>query len=267
MARRRFQSGWLFKSGKRRKVWIGRWREDALLPDGTIGEIRRSAVLGLVAEIPTRREAQLLLDAKLLPVNQGTPRPEAFVAFGAFVEQQWKTLVFPDVQGVNAARLSNRAERARAPGMARLATSRHRAPRDSAMGRGQVPSRHGLADGPECVGTALQHSRNGGRIRISPNEPARGVKFPQKGLKKKPALIAGDSSGKAARARRRTVSDDGETHRRDGTENWRAVGASLVGARSRGRHAWRCANRCSRASSSCRKRRRRCERFRSGAMP
>ena len=95
MARRRFQSGWLFKSGRRRKVWVGRWREDALLPDGTIGEIHRSAVLGLVADIPTRREAQLLLDAKLLPVNQGTARPEAFVAFGAFVEQQWKTLVFP----------------------------------------------------------------------------------------------------------------------------------------------------------------------------
>ena len=69
VARRRFQSGWLFKSGKRRKVWVGRWREDALMPDGTIGEIHRSLVLGLVVDIPTRREAQLLLDAKLLPVN------------------------------------------------------------------------------------------------------------------------------------------------------------------------------------------------------
>jgi hypothetical protein len=27
-----------------------RWREDALLPDGAIGEIRRSTVLGLVAD-------------------------------------------------------------------------------------------------------------------------------------------------------------------------------------------------------------------------
>ena len=28
VARRRFQKGQLFKSGKRRKVWVGRWRED-----------------------------------------------------------------------------------------------------------------------------------------------------------------------------------------------------------------------------------------------
>src|SRR5687767_1563267 len=74
------------------------------------------------------------------------------------------------VQGVNTARLSNRAECARAPGLAKLATPRYGAPRDSAMGRGQVSSRHGLANGPECLGTALQHSRSGGRIRISPNE-------------------------------------------------------------------------------------------------
>ena len=38
---------------------------------------------------------RLVLDAKLLSANQGTSRPEAFVAFGTFVEQQWKTLVFP----------------------------------------------------------------------------------------------------------------------------------------------------------------------------
>jgi hypothetical protein len=36
--------------------------------DGTIGEIRRSVVLGSVAELPTRREAQVRLDEKLRSV-------------------------------------------------------------------------------------------------------------------------------------------------------------------------------------------------------
>ena len=65
VARRRFQSGWLYKRGKRRKVWVGRWREDVMRADGTIAEIRRSVVLGLVADLPTRREAQVRLDEKL----------------------------------------------------------------------------------------------------------------------------------------------------------------------------------------------------------
>ena len=40
MARRRFQKGQLFKSGKRRKVWVGRWREDVLLENGEVADCR-----------------------------------------------------------------------------------------------------------------------------------------------------------------------------------------------------------------------------------
>ena len=54
MARRRFQKGQLFKSGKRRKVWVGRWREDVLLENETIGQVRRWLVLGTIADLPTR---------------------------------------------------------------------------------------------------------------------------------------------------------------------------------------------------------------------
>ena len=62
--------------------------------DGTIGEIRRSVVLGSVAELPTRRDAQVQLDDELRAVNLGTSRPESFVTLGTFVERQWMTLVF-----------------------------------------------------------------------------------------------------------------------------------------------------------------------------
>src|SRR2546428_2819789 len=61
VARRRYQSGCLFKRGKRRKVWIARWREDVIRPDGSLGRIQRSIVLGLVSEVPTRRQAQMQL--------------------------------------------------------------------------------------------------------------------------------------------------------------------------------------------------------------
>jgi len=35
MARRRYQKGQLFQKGKRRKVWVARWREDVIRPDGS----------------------------------------------------------------------------------------------------------------------------------------------------------------------------------------------------------------------------------------
>jgi hypothetical protein len=69
VARRRFQTGRLYKKGKRRKVWIARWREDVLLPDGTIGRVRRGILLGSVADLPTRRDAQVRLDERLRPIN------------------------------------------------------------------------------------------------------------------------------------------------------------------------------------------------------
>ena len=43
--------------------------------DSTIGEIRRSMVLGAVADLPTRREAQLRLDERLHAVNQTDAAP------------------------------------------------------------------------------------------------------------------------------------------------------------------------------------------------
>lgn len=95
MARRRFQKGQLFKSGKRRKMWVGRWREDVLLEGGMIGQVRRWQVLGSLAEFPTRREAQALLDERLRSVNSGASRPESSIAFDTFVEEQWKALVLP----------------------------------------------------------------------------------------------------------------------------------------------------------------------------
>lgn len=98
MARGRFQSGCLFKRGKRRKVWVARWREDMLREDGSVGRMLRSVVLGSVADLPTRADAQTRLEEQLRPLNQGTARPEATMAFGTFAETQWQTLVLPTLK-------------------------------------------------------------------------------------------------------------------------------------------------------------------------
>jgi hypothetical protein len=51
MARCQYQNGCLFVRGKRRKMWVARWREDVILADGTASRVMRSVVLGPVSEI------------------------------------------------------------------------------------------------------------------------------------------------------------------------------------------------------------------------
>src|SRR6266702_3993992 len=60
MARCQYQNGCLFIRGKRRKVWVARWREDVILRDGSTSRVMRSVVLGRVSEIAGRREARRL---------------------------------------------------------------------------------------------------------------------------------------------------------------------------------------------------------------
>src|SRR5882672_4154325 len=69
MIRRRFQRGSIHKRGTRKKVWVARYSEDVIGPDGVASRIRRSEVLGTVAEIPTRRQAEQLLSERLRLVN------------------------------------------------------------------------------------------------------------------------------------------------------------------------------------------------------
>ena len=73
MARSQYQNGCLFIRGKRRKVWVARWREDVILADGSADRVMRSVVLGPVSEIAGRREARRLLDAHLTPLRRAVP--------------------------------------------------------------------------------------------------------------------------------------------------------------------------------------------------
>jgi integrase len=95
MFRRCYQNGNLTLRGKRKKVWVGRWREDVLGVDGNLERVRRSLVLGSLSEIPTRRQARRLLDAKLSDLNSGQRKPQSTMSFRQFIEDVWKPNVMP----------------------------------------------------------------------------------------------------------------------------------------------------------------------------
>jgi len=81
MARRGFQQGTLFQRGTRRKVWVARWWVDVIQINGTPGRIRRSEVIGTVADLPTRRKAMQVLSQKLKAINSGDARPQSVRTF------------------------------------------------------------------------------------------------------------------------------------------------------------------------------------------
>lgn len=95
LARRRYQKGFLFLRGKREKLWIGRWMEDDLLPDGSIHRRRKSEVLGSIKDFPTKRLAQRELDHRLSVVNSPTYQARPTALFCDFAEP-WKVSVLPN---------------------------------------------------------------------------------------------------------------------------------------------------------------------------
>lgn len=96
--RRKYQHGSLFRRGKRDKVWVGRWWEDAVSRDGTFRSVRRSEVLGTVAELPTRRDAEQVLAGRLRRVNSGDNRPQSSCTFREFVQDTWLPEVLPTLK-------------------------------------------------------------------------------------------------------------------------------------------------------------------------
>lgn len=89
MARPRYQDGSLVIRGKRRKVWLLRWREDVSQPDGSVTRIQRAETLGPVSKI-TRHEARAVLQDRVGTTNQINRRPQATMTFEDFVRVVWR---------------------------------------------------------------------------------------------------------------------------------------------------------------------------------
>jgi hypothetical protein len=68
MARKRFQRGQLILRGKRRPVWVGRWRED-IIKDGKVQRVEKWEILGTKQDYPTRKLALRALEEKLSGIN------------------------------------------------------------------------------------------------------------------------------------------------------------------------------------------------------
>ncbi len=97
--RSRFQEGYVFlRRGKRRKVWVARWREDVIAPCGTVKRILRFAVLGTSSEIKGKKEAKDILQARLRPINQGRQRPQSTMTLEQFVSELWRPGVIPTLK-------------------------------------------------------------------------------------------------------------------------------------------------------------------------
>jgi hypothetical protein len=87
MARRRYQDGSSFLRGREKKQkWIGRYREDVVLADGSVERRRHSVVLGTKAELPTERLARRRLEEILRRVNSPEYRPGRISTVGEFAE-------------------------------------------------------------------------------------------------------------------------------------------------------------------------------------
>jgi integrase len=91
VARRRYQKGSVkFVNGKFR----GRWREDVILPNGTVKRLNRKMVLGTKEDFRTQREARRKLDFILAPINSLDYRPTHQITFAEFAHR-WLEIVLP----------------------------------------------------------------------------------------------------------------------------------------------------------------------------
>jgi len=97
VARSRWQTGWLIKRGKRKLMWVGRYREDALDENGRRVRIQRAVVLGPVRQLG-KREARRMLAERLAAINQGRHKPELLVDFERFVVERWEPNILPTLR-------------------------------------------------------------------------------------------------------------------------------------------------------------------------
>ncbi len=97
VARPRWQAGCLRKRGKRKRLWVGCYREDRIAEDGSRIRIQRSVVLGPVNDLGMR-EAQRLLSERLAAINQGRHKPEVMVSFERFVVERFEPNILPTLR-------------------------------------------------------------------------------------------------------------------------------------------------------------------------
>jgi integrase len=93
MARKRYQRGCLRLRGKKEKVWVAKWREDVILPDGSTHRVQKGEVLGTLKEYKTRRLAERALEQRLIEINSLTYQPRPTATFREFAAKWQKDVL------------------------------------------------------------------------------------------------------------------------------------------------------------------------------
>ena len=165
-------------------------------PDGSLGRIQRSIVLGLLSEVPTRRQAQMQLDQHLHLLNQGQQRPQATKHLQDFVDCEWTTLV------LSTLKLSTQRGY-------RMVLGKHVMPcfgQRRLCDISKLDIQQFVAD-KFRQGLAWQTVRNAWIVLSSVldaavdysylnSNPARGVKFPLQGRRKEPRILNAEALAK-----------------------------------------------------------------------
>lgn len=94
MARRRYQKGSLLpKAGlPKNGLWIGRWREDVIQPDGTVTRPTSGRSQARPGVYRTRKLALRALEARLTTINSPTYRARPTATF-AEIANRWEATV------------------------------------------------------------------------------------------------------------------------------------------------------------------------------
>ncbi len=99
LARKRsFQRGSLFQRGKRNKVWVARWWEEAIDEQGRSVRVRRSEILGKVADLTSQRQAAKVLTQRMQRINGEHYSPQATRKFVDFVQGDWEPVMLPTMK-------------------------------------------------------------------------------------------------------------------------------------------------------------------------
>ncbi len=69
-----------------------------LAADGTLKSIRRSEVIGTLADFPTKRQARALLESRLHDVHHTLQKPQSSMQFREFVCSQWEPAILPTLK-------------------------------------------------------------------------------------------------------------------------------------------------------------------------
>lgn len=78
-------------------MWIARYREPVIGANGETEFVRRSEIIGTVAELPTRRDAEMVLSDRLRRINSADYHPRSCSSFRSFVEE-WEEQAHPTVK-------------------------------------------------------------------------------------------------------------------------------------------------------------------------